>query len=95
MRKIDAFAHISPRLYLERLERHLESAISSQQLRYYREGVFPSTMRRDHRNGAGNGEEHQGDLNKRPSLASALRQSRCQLSWGCRRPKLTAPVSGA
>src|SRR5260370_7492822 len=40
MRKIDAFAHIVPRHYLERLERHLESAISSQQLRYYQEGVF-------------------------------------------------------
>jgi predicted TIM-barrel fold metal-dependent hydrolase len=40
MRKIDAFAHVLPRLYLERLERHLESAISSQQLRYYRDGVF-------------------------------------------------------
>ena len=40
MRKIDAFAHILPRRYLGRLERHLERAISSQQLRYYREGVF-------------------------------------------------------
>jgi aminocarboxymuconate-semialdehyde decarboxylase len=40
MRKIDAFAHIVPRPYLERLERHLGSAISSQQLRYYQEGVF-------------------------------------------------------
>jgi len=40
MRKIDAFAHILPRRYLERLERHLERAISSEQLRYYREGVF-------------------------------------------------------
>ncbi len=40
MRKIDAFAHILPRRYLERLERHLERAISSRQLRYYREGVF-------------------------------------------------------
>ncbi len=40
MRKIDAFAHVLPRLYLERLEGHLESAISSQQLHYYREGVF-------------------------------------------------------
>ncbi len=40
MRKIDAFAHILPRRYLERLDRHLERAISSPQLRYYREGVF-------------------------------------------------------
>src|SRR5487761_1735825 len=40
MRKIDAFAHILPERYLERLERHLERAISSEQLRYYREGVF-------------------------------------------------------
>ena len=40
MRKIDAFAHILPRRYLDRLERHLERAISSEQLRYYREGVF-------------------------------------------------------
>jgi predicted TIM-barrel fold metal-dependent hydrolase len=40
VRKIDAFAHILPRRYLERLERHLERAVSSEQLRYYREGVF-------------------------------------------------------
>ncbi len=40
MRKIDAFAHILPRLYLDRLDKHLESAISQEQLRYYREGVF-------------------------------------------------------
>lgn len=40
MRRIDAFAHILPRPYLDRLERHLETAISAQQLRYYREGVF-------------------------------------------------------
>jgi len=40
MRKIDAFAHILPRRYLERLETHLERAITSEQLRYYREGVF-------------------------------------------------------
>lgn len=40
MQKIDAFSHILPRRYLERLDRHLESAISSKQLRYYREGVF-------------------------------------------------------
>lgn len=40
MRKVDAFAHILPPRYLERLDRHLESAIPSAQLRYYREGVF-------------------------------------------------------
>ena len=40
MRKIDAFAHILPRRYLDRLETHLESAISQEQLRYYRDGVF-------------------------------------------------------
>lgn len=40
MRKIDAFAHILPRPYLERLERHLESSLSPARLRYYREGVF-------------------------------------------------------
>jgi len=40
MRRIDAFAHILPRRYRERLERHLARTISSPQLRYYREGVF-------------------------------------------------------
>ena len=40
MRKIDAFAHVLPRPYLDRLERHLERSISADQLRYYREGVF-------------------------------------------------------
>lgn len=40
MRKIDAFAHILPPRYLHRLDRHLESAIPGEQLRYYREGVF-------------------------------------------------------
>ncbi|OLB87849.1 MAG: hypothetical protein AUI15_28855 [Actinobacteria bacterium 13_2_20CM_2_66_6] len=40
MRKVDAFAHILPRHYRERIERHLESTMSSGQLRYYREGVF-------------------------------------------------------
>ncbi len=40
MRRIDAFAHILPPRYLERLEKHLETAISPAQLRYYREGVF-------------------------------------------------------
>src|SRR5690349_1686471 len=40
MRKVDAFAHILPRGYLDRLERHLERTISSEQLSYYRQGVF-------------------------------------------------------
>ena len=40
MRKIDAFAHVLPRPYLERLERHLASTLSPAQLRYYQEGVF-------------------------------------------------------
>ena len=39
MRMIDAFAHVLPGRYLEKVERHLES-VSSPQLRYYREGVF-------------------------------------------------------
>ncbi|HEX6796296.1 MAG TPA: amidohydrolase family protein [Ktedonobacterales bacterium] len=40
MRKIDAFAHILPRAYLERLERQLEKTMDPRQLAYYREGVF-------------------------------------------------------
>lgn len=40
MRKIDAFAHILPERYLERLERHLGSALRPARLRYYQEGVF-------------------------------------------------------
>jgi predicted TIM-barrel fold metal-dependent hydrolase len=40
MRKIDAFAHILPRAYLERLERQLERTMVPSQLAYYREGVF-------------------------------------------------------
>jgi aminocarboxymuconate-semialdehyde decarboxylase len=40
MRKIDAFAHILPRTYLERLELQLEKAMAPSQLAYYREGVF-------------------------------------------------------
>lgn len=40
MRKVDAFAHVLPRRYLDRLERHLESTMPSRQLDYYREGVF-------------------------------------------------------
>ena len=39
-RRIDAFAHVLPKRYLERLERHLESTMAPAQLRYYREGVF-------------------------------------------------------
>jgi aminocarboxymuconate-semialdehyde decarboxylase len=40
MRKIDAFAHILPRSYLERLERQLEQTMAPSRLAYYREGVF-------------------------------------------------------
>jgi predicted TIM-barrel fold metal-dependent hydrolase len=40
MRRVDAFSHILPPRYLERLEKHLELAISADQLSYYREGVF-------------------------------------------------------
>jgi len=39
MRKIDAFAHILPRSYLERLERQLEKTMAPSRLDYYREGV--------------------------------------------------------
>src|SRR5881275_2015217 len=40
MRKIDAFAHILPRSYLERLERQLEHTMAPSRLDYYRQGVF-------------------------------------------------------
>ena len=40
MRKIDAFAHILPRSYLERLERQLEKTMAPHRLDYYRQGVF-------------------------------------------------------
>lgn len=40
MRKVDAFAHILPPAYLDRLEKHLEKSMSPTRLRYYREGVF-------------------------------------------------------
>jgi predicted TIM-barrel fold metal-dependent hydrolase len=40
MRKIDAFAHILPRVYLERLERQLEQTMTPSQIAYYREGIF-------------------------------------------------------
>ena len=40
MEKIDAFAHILPPSYLERLEAHLEKTMAPSQLAYYREGVF-------------------------------------------------------
>lgn len=40
MRKIDVFAHILPRLYLERLERQLEKTMAPSQFDYYRAGVF-------------------------------------------------------
>ena len=40
VRKIDIFAHILPRSYLDRLERQLEKTMAPSQLDYYREGVF-------------------------------------------------------
>src|SRR5215471_2737448 len=40
MRKIDAFAHILPRAYLERLVQQLEKTMPPSRLDYYREGVF-------------------------------------------------------
>jgi len=40
VKKIDAFAHILPKGYLERLEPHLERTLPSREVRYYREGVF-------------------------------------------------------
>jgi hypothetical protein len=40
MRKIDVFAHILPRSYLERLERQLEKTMAPSRLDYYRAGVF-------------------------------------------------------
>jgi uncharacterized protein len=40
MRMIDAFAHILPRNYLDRLERHLSSTLDSKRLLYYQVGVF-------------------------------------------------------
>lgn len=40
MRKVDAFAHILPRPYLDRLVQKLESSMAPARLRYYREGVF-------------------------------------------------------
>src|SRR5215469_6900160 len=40
MRKIDAFAHILPRSYLERLVEQLEKTMAPSWLDYYREGVF-------------------------------------------------------
>ena len=40
MRRIDAFSHILPRRYLERLEKRLATSIDAARLAYYREGVF-------------------------------------------------------
>jgi aminocarboxymuconate-semialdehyde decarboxylase len=40
MQKIDAFAHILPRGYLDRLERQLAQTMEPSRLAYYREGVF-------------------------------------------------------
>ncbi len=40
MRKIDVFAHILPRSYLDRLERQLARTMPASQIDYYRQGVF-------------------------------------------------------
>ena len=40
MRRIDAFSHILPRRYLDRLEKRLATTLDRAQLAYYREGVF-------------------------------------------------------
>ncbi len=40
MRKVDVFAHILPRAYLDRLEPQLARTMAPSQLAYYREGVF-------------------------------------------------------
>src|SRR5215472_1872405 len=40
MRKIDVFAHILPRSYLDRLERQLEKTMDPSRLDYYRAGAF-------------------------------------------------------
>ena len=40
VKRIDAFAHVLPRGYLDRLEAHLENVMAPAQLAYYREGVF-------------------------------------------------------
>jgi len=40
VRRIDAFSHILPRRYLDRLEKRLAASLDAAQLAYYREGVF-------------------------------------------------------
>jgi predicted TIM-barrel fold metal-dependent hydrolase len=40
VQRIDAFAHVLPSRYLDRLEAHLEGAMAPSRLAYYREGVF-------------------------------------------------------
>ena len=40
MKKVDVFAHVLPRRYLDRLEAHLERTMPARELNYYREGVF-------------------------------------------------------
>ncbi len=40
MERIDAFAHILPQRYIERLDAHLERTMPASRVRYYREGVF-------------------------------------------------------
>src|SRR5260370_28336578 len=64
MRKIDAFAHILPRRYLEQLERHLERAMSSEQLRYTREGVFHFDAALTNRDARWRSVEHLGDYSQ-------------------------------
>jgi len=38
--RMDAFAHVLPRRYIERLDAHLERTMTPARVRYYREGVF-------------------------------------------------------
>ena len=40
MERIDAFAHILPQRYIEKLDAHLERTLPAARVRYYREGVF-------------------------------------------------------
>jgi len=40
VRKIDAFSHVLPSRYLDRLDKRLSVSMSPDRLRYYREGVF-------------------------------------------------------
>jgi aminocarboxymuconate-semialdehyde decarboxylase len=40
MKKVDVFAHVLPRRYLDRLDAHLERTMPAREVNYYREGVF-------------------------------------------------------